>query len=74
MLLINCKVKLKRKWKNHCLEPANGNDNDDTHPNNHIFTMKDFSAKDLTEQFIGMNIKQKVKIKIQQMNRDIFFD
>ena len=49
MLLINCKVKLKRKWKNHCLEPANGNDNDDTHPNNHIFTMKDFLAKDLTE-------------------------
>ena len=36
--------------------------------------MKDFLAKDLTEQFIGMNIKQKVKIKIQQMNRDIFFD
>ena len=29
-------------------------------------------AKDLKDQFIGMNIKQKVRIKIQQMNIDIF--
>ena len=27
-------------------------------------------AKDFKDQFIGMNIKQKVKIKIQQMNSD----
>ena len=51
-----------------------GNDNDDTHPNNLIFTIKDFLAKDLTEQFIGMNIKQKVRIKMQQMNVDIFLN
>ena len=53
-----------------------GNDNDDTHPNSLIFTIKDFLAKDLTEQFIGMNIKQKkkVRIKIQQMNVDIFLN
>ena len=29
-------------------------------------------SKDLKDQFIGMNIKQKVKIKIRQMNIDIF--
>ena len=28
-------------------------------------------AKDLKDQFIGINIKQKVRIKIQQMNIDI---
>ena len=29
-------------------------------------------AKDLKGKFIGMNTKQKVRIKIQQMNIDIF--
>ena len=29
-------------------------------------------TKDLTDQFIGMNIKEKVIIKIQQMNLAIF--
>ena len=31
-----------------------------------------FLAKDLKDQFIGMNIKQKMRIKIQQMNINIF--
>ena len=31
-------------------------------------------AKDLKEQYIGMNIKQKVIIKIQNMNVDIFLN
>ena len=33
-----------------------------------------FWVKDLKDQFIGMSIKQKVRIKIQQMNKDIFFN
>ena len=33
-----------------------------------------FLAKDLKKQFIRMNIKQKVRIKIQQMNIDVFSD
>ena len=33
---------------------------------------QNFLAEDLKDQFIGMNIKQKVRIKIQQMNIDIF--
>ena len=37
-----------------------------------IKNCRNFSAKDLKEQCIGMNIKQKVRIKIQQMNIDIF--
>ena len=28
----------------------------------------------MKDQFIGMSIKQKVRIKIQQMNEDIFFN
>ena len=31
-------------------------------------------AKDLRNQFIGLNIKQKVRIKIRQMNIDIFLN
>ena len=31
-------------------------------------------AKDLKDQFIGMNIKQKFRIKIQQINIDIFLN
>ena len=29
-------------------------------------------VKDLKDQFIGMNIKQKVRIKLQKINTDIF--
>ena len=34
--------------------------------------LSNFLAKDLKDQFIGMNLKQKVGIKIHQMNIDIF--
>ena len=40
-------------------------------------TIKNFQnvlAKDLKDQFIGMNIKQKVRTLIQQMNIDIFLN
>ena len=50
MLLINCKVELKSKWAKYCVLSAAGNDNT-------------ISAKDLKDQCIGMNIKQKVRIK-----------
>ena len=33
---------------------------------------QNFLAKELKDQFIGVNIKQKVRIKIQQTNLDIF--
>ena len=32
---------------------------------------QNFLAKDLKDQFIGMNIKQKVRIKIRQINKGI---
>ena len=37
-----------------------------------IKNYQNFLVKDLKDQFIGMNIKQKVRMKIQQMNIDIF--
>ena len=41
MLLINCKVELKFKWKKHCVLAAFGNDNtNDGNTGNMIFTMK----------------------------------
>ena len=39
MLFIKCKVKLKLKWTNYCVLPANKNDNDNA--NNIIFIIKD---------------------------------
>ena len=35
---------------------------------------QNFLEKDLKDQFSGMNIKQKGKIKIRQMNIDVFWD
>ena len=35
---------------------------------------QNFLVKDLKDQFIGMDIKQKVRIKIQQMNLDTFLN
>ena len=69
--LINCKTELK-------LLSAAGNDN--INANLKItFTTKDkktyiivVKAKDLKDQFIGMNMKQQERIKIQQVNIDIF--
>ena len=37
-----------------------------------IKNYKQFLVKNLKDQFIGMNIKQKVRIKIRQMNKYIF--
>ena len=36
--------------------------------------IKKFLAKGLKDQFIRMNVKQKVRIKTQQMNIDIFWN
>ena len=37
-----------------------------------IKNYKQFLVKNLKDQFIGMNIKQKARIKIRQMNKYIF--
>ena len=67
MSLINCKVELKFKMKNHCVLSTVGTDNDSTNSNNTIFTIKiiKFSKR------IGINIKQKVRIKIRKFSIDI---
>ena len=41
MLLIDCKVELKLRWRNHFVLSATDNDNTDADPNNTIFTTKD---------------------------------
>ena len=41
MPLINYKVELKFKWKNHRVLPAADADNDKANSNNSIFTIKD---------------------------------
>ena len=60
---------------------ADGADNASVDSNNIISAIKDtklyisvvtLSAKDNQKLFIGTNIKQKVRIKIRQMNIDIF--
>ena len=37
-----------------------------------IKSYQNFLANDLKNQFIGMNIKQKLRIKIRQMDIDIY--
>ena len=83
--MINFKVELKLKWSSYCVLFAAGNDNANANEDNVNFTSKDKilyvpvetssakeTIKNLEDQFIGMNIKQNVKIKIQQMSQDIF--
>ena len=41
MPLINCKIKLKLKWKKNCVLSAAGADNANPNSNNIIFTIKD---------------------------------
>ena len=40
MPLINCKVKLKFIWTNHCVLASAGVENDDADSNNIIFAIK----------------------------------
>ena len=80
---IICKVELKLKWTNHNDLSANGNYNTDGDRNDIIFTIKDtksyvsvvmFLAKDLKDQCIGMNMPEKMRIKIRQKTIYIFSD
>ena len=74
MPLITCKRELKLKWTKYCVLHAAGNDNVNYRDNNIIFDIKDTklyvsavtpSARDNQEdQFIGINIRQKLRIKI----------
>ena len=90
ILLINLEVELKLKWTKYCvlLQNTNGNPNNiiftinDTklYVSGVILSAREIKnyqtslAKDLKNQFIGINIRQKVRIKIQQINLDIFSD
>ena len=42
------------------------------HQQETIKNYQNFFEKDLKDQFTGMNIKQKLRIKMQQINKDIF--
>ena len=85
MPVINWKVELKLKWSKYSVLLPAGNDNvNDNDSENIIFTIKDTKlyvavltlskllSKDLKDPFIGINIKQKAKIKIRQTNMGIF--
>ena len=83
--LINCKVELKLRWTNHCVLSVLGavNDSEDgANSNDIIFTVKYtklhfpvviLSLRDNEkDQCVGINIGQKVRIKVPQMSTDIF--
>ena len=90
MLLINLEVELKLKWTKYCvlLQNTNANPNNIifTIKDTKLYVsgvtlsareIKNYQtplAKDLKNYFIGINIRQKVRIKIQQINLDISSD
>ena len=69
---------MKLKWTRYCVLAATGadnvNDNDDD--NNIIFTINDIKlyvpVVTFKDQFVRMNIKQKLRIKIRQMSSEFF--
>ena len=67
MPVINYKIELKLKKTSYCVLSAFGADNAYANSNNIISTMKDTLAEDLNK-FIGMNLKQNVRIKINTTN------
>ena len=90
MLLINLEVELKLKWTKYCvlLQNTNANPNNIifTIKDTKLYVsgvtlsareIKNYQtplAKDLKNYFIGINIRQKVRIKVQQINLDILSD
>ena len=69
---------MKLKWTRYCVLAATGadnvNDNDDD--NNIIFTINDIKlyvpVVTFKDQFVRINIKQKLRIKIRQMSSEFF--
>ena len=72
-------MELKLKWTSHSVLFVNGNDNDDANSNNIGFNIKGTKLYDTLskkvnhklsnrlrkDQYIGINIKQRVRIKMQ---------
>ena len=69
---------IKFKWTKNCVLSVAGADNANANSINIIFTIKDnknhqnFLARNLKDHFIGMNRKQKMRIKTRQINIVIF--
>ena len=85
--LINCKIELKLKWTTYCVLSVADSDNDNANCTVIISTIKDtklyvpvitLSARDNEKlsKFIGFerSIKQKLRIKIRQINKDSFLN
>ena len=85
--LINCKIELKLKWTRYCVLSVADSDNDNANCTVIISTIKDtklyvpvitLSARDNEKlsKFIGFerSIKQKLRIKIRQINKDSFLN
>ena len=85
--LINCKIELKLKWTKYCVLSATDSDNDNANCTVIIFTIKDtklyvsvitLSARDNQKlsKLTGFerSIKQKVRIKIRQIDKDNFLN
>ena len=75
---INCKIELNLKWTKYCALSEAGADSVNANYNNN-FTMKDtklyvpvVNLLVKEDQFIEMNIKENLRIKLRQMNLDIF--
>ena len=69
---------MKLKWTRYCVLAATGADNvsDNDDDNNIIFTINDIKlyvpVVIFKDQFVRMNIKQKLRIKIRQMSSEFF--
>ena len=88
MSFINCKRELKLKWMNYGADNANANSNNiiSTIKDAKLFVSviilstksnqnhQNVLGKGLKDQCIGMNKKQKVRIKIRQTSIDSFFN
>ena len=77
MLLTNRKIELKLKLTNYYVLSAGGVDNVNNNDSNYIiFTIKDavicFSSNFIRKRQSLSNLFSKVRIKVQQMNIDIF--
>ena len=85
--LINCKIELKLKWTRYCVLSVADSDNDNANCTVIISTIKDtklyvpvitLSARDNEKlsKFIGFerSIKQKLRIKVRQINKDSFLN
>ena len=72
--LINCKVELRLRWTKYCVLSVVANDNDDTNPNDVIFTIKNTKLYVPVVTLSAKDIQKLSKLLSERFERSVYWN